>query len=68
MDNQPRQKSDPQRAPRLALTEPEVVQIAPAQYRQAVDLLASVIVDFVDRDRVERDRTEPWMGPPRLWP
>lgn len=55
MDNQPRQKSEPQRALRLALTEPEVVQIAPAQYRQAVDLLASRIVDFVERDRSERD-------------
>jgi len=55
MDNQPRQKSDPQRAPRLALTEPEVVQIAPARYRQAVDLLASMIFDFVEQDRSERD-------------
>jgi hypothetical protein len=55
MDNQPRQKSEPQRALRLALTEPAVVQIAPAQYRQAVDLLASVIVDFVERDRSECD-------------
>jgi hypothetical protein len=55
MDNQPRQKSESQRALRSALTEPEVVQIAPAQYRQVVDLLASVIVDFVERDRSERD-------------
>ena len=55
MDNRPRKKSEPQRALRLALTEPEVVQIAPAEYRQAVDLLASVIVDFVERDRSERD-------------
>jgi len=31
MDNQPRQKSEPRRALRLALTEPEVVQIPPAQ-------------------------------------
>lgn len=55
MDNQPRQKNEPRRALRLALTEPEVVQIAPAQCRQAVDLLASMIVDFVERDRFERD-------------
>ncbi len=55
MDNQPRQKSEPQRALRSELTEPEVVQIAPAQYRQVIDLLASVIVDFVERDRSERD-------------
>jgi hypothetical protein len=34
---------------------PEVVQIAPAQYRQAVDLLASVIVDFVEWVSFERD-------------
>jgi hypothetical protein len=36
-----------QRALNLALTEPEVVQITPAQYRRAVDLLAAMIVDAV---------------------
>jgi hypothetical protein len=32
--------------PALELTEPETVPIAPAQYRQAVDLLAVMITDY----------------------
>lgn len=56
MANQLRPRSEPRRALRLALTEPEVVQIAPAQYSQAVDLLASMIVDFVEQNRSECDR------------
>jgi hypothetical protein len=40
----------------LALTEPEVVQITPAQSRQAVDLLANMIVSYVERGHPERDQ------------
>jgi hypothetical protein len=40
----------------LTLTEPEIVPIAPARQRQAVDLLASMIVDYVERDHPERDQ------------
>ena len=54
MDTRPRRKSGPRRALRLGLAEPEIVQIAPAQYR--LDLLASMIVDFLDVDRSERPR------------
>jgi hypothetical protein len=45
----------PQRALALALAEPEVVKITPTQYRQAVDLLASMIVSYIER-RPERHR------------
>jgi hypothetical protein len=55
VDRQPRQRRAPQQALALALTEPEVVQITPAQSRQAVDLIASMIVSYVERGRPERD-------------
>lgn len=38
-----------QRALHLTLTEPEVVPITEHQYRQAVELLAAMIVDWVQR-------------------
>lgn len=56
MGERPRRKREPQRALRLTLTEPEIVPIAPARQRQAVDLLASMIVDYVERDHPERDQ------------
>jgi hypothetical protein len=56
VDRQPRQRRAPQRALALALTEPEVVQITPAQSLQAVDLLASMIVSYVERGHPERDQ------------
>jgi hypothetical protein len=56
MDRQPRQRRASQRALALALAEPEVVQILPTQYRQAIDLLASMIVSYVERGRPEDDR------------
>jgi hypothetical protein len=54
-DRQPPQRRAPQQALALALTEPEVVQITPAQSRQAVDLIASMIVSYIERGRPERD-------------
>jgi hypothetical protein len=47
----------PQRALALTLTEPEVVPITPERYRQAVDLLAAMIVRYVacPHERVDRD-------------
>jgi hypothetical protein len=56
MDRQPRQRRAPQRALALAFAEPEVVQITAAQYRQAVNLLASMIVSYVEQGRPEHDR------------
>jgi hypothetical protein len=53
MDKQLRRRRAPQRALAPALAEPEVVQITPAQYRQAVDLLASMIVKYVEQERAE---------------
>jgi hypothetical protein len=52
--DRPRKKSEPQRALRLTMTEPEVVQIAPVRHRQPVDLLANMVVDYAERDHPER--------------
>ena len=46
MADQRRGRGGP-RLPALELTEPETVPIAPKQYRQAVDLLAAMIADYV---------------------
>jgi hypothetical protein len=54
-DRQPPPRRAPQQALALALTEPEAVQITPAQSRQAVDLIASMIVSYIERGRPERD-------------
>lgn len=67
-----RERGRPQRALRLTLTEPEVVPITEHQYRQAVEILAAMIVDWVQRpDRtayLSDDHTggeEPTPDPPR---
>jgi hypothetical protein len=46
---------DRNRALALKLTAPEVVAIADKQYREAVDLLAAMIVAWVQRDRTDPD-------------
>lgn len=48
--------ADRTRAVALRLTTPEVVQISESQYRQAVDLLAAMIVSWVQRHTSDSGR------------
>jgi hypothetical protein len=50
---------DRDRALALELTTPEVVAITDEQYREAVDLLAAMIVCWVQRDRADQRDTTP---------
>jgi len=54
-----RPRPERNRALALKLTTPEVVAITEEQYREAVDLLAAMIVSWVQRDRAERTDTSP---------
>ena len=54
-----RPRPERNRALALKLTTPEVVAITEEQYREAVNLLAAMIVSWVQRDRAEPTDTSP---------
>ncbi len=62
MDLRPSRRLPCQPALKLTLESPEVVQITPAQHRQAVDLFAAMIISYMERNRSAYDSPQPACG------